>query len=67
MEANPDNLDDWLMVHQVEHQAFANILNLNNPFNLLDSDWNKEDDFYDWIANHYYIHEQIVAALNIAS
>lgn len=67
MEANPDNLDDWLMVHQVEHQAFANILNLNNPFNLLDSDWNKEEDFYDWVANHYYIHEQIVAALNISS
>jgi hypothetical protein len=67
MEANPDNLDDWLLAHQVEHNAFANLLNLNNPFNLLDSNWNVEDDFYDWVANHYYIHEQIVAALKIAS
>lgn len=66
-EADPDNLDDWLLAHQVEHQAFANILQLENPFNLLDSDWNKEEDFYDWVANHYYIHEQIVAALNITS
>ncbi len=67
IDANVDNLDDWLMVHQVEHQALANLLDLNNPFNLMDSDWNKEEDFYDWIANHLYIHEQIVAALNIAS
>ena len=23
IDANVDNLDDWLQVHQVEHQAFA--------------------------------------------
>jgi hypothetical protein len=64
-DANPDNLDDWLLAHQVEHQAFANLLNLNNPFNMLDVDWNVEDDFYDWIASHLYIHEQIGAALGV--
>jgi hypothetical protein len=66
MEANPDNLDDWLQAHQVEHQSYASLLGLNNPFNLLDTDWNREDSFYDWIANHYYIHEQIVASLNLS-
>ena len=66
-DANIDNLDDWLQAHQVEHQAFAGLLGLNNPFNLLDVDWNKEDDFYDWIASHLYIHEQIAAALNLSS
>lgn len=65
MEADLDNLDDWLQVHQDEHQAFANLLGLNNPFNLLDTDWNREIDFYDWIASHLYIHEQIVAALEL--
>lgn len=65
IDANIDNLDDWLQVHQVEHQFYANLLGLNNPFNLLDTDWNKEEDFYDWVASHYYIHEQIVAALNL--
>jgi len=67
MDANPDNLDDWLLSHQDEHQAFASLLGLNNPFNMLDVDWNVEEDFYDWIASHLYIHEQIAAALNLGS
>ena len=64
-DANTDNLDDWLLAHQVEHQSFANIIGLNNPFNMLDVDWNVEADFYDWLASHLYIHEQIAAALNL--
>ena len=66
-DANTDNLDDWLLAHQVEHQAFAGLLGLNNPFNMLDVDFNNESDFYDWIASHLYIHEQIAAALNLSS
>ena len=65
IDAETDQLDDWLLAHQVEHQAFAGFLDLNNPFNMLDVDWNVEDDFYDWVASHYYIHEQIAAALSI--
>ena len=64
-DADVNNLDDWLLAHQVEHQAFAKILNLNNPFNMLDVDFNKEDDFYDWVASHLYIHQQIAAALKV--
>jgi len=67
IDANTANLDDWLLAHQVEHQAFAGLLGLNNPFNMLDVDFNSESDFYDWIASHLYIHEQIAASLNLSS
>lgn len=65
-DINTDNLDDWLLAHQVEHQQFAAILGLNNPFNMLDVDFNNETDFYDWLASHLYIHQQIAAALNLS-
>jgi len=64
-DANIDNLDDWLLAHQVEHQAIANILGLSNPFNMLDVDFNKENDFYDWLGTHYNIHEQIASTLGL--
>ena len=65
-DADTDNLDDWLLAHQVEHQAFSSLLGLNNPFNMLDVDFNNESDFYDWIASHLYIHQQIADALNLS-
>jgi hypothetical protein len=64
-DVDTTNLDDWLMAHQVEHQAFASLLGLENPFNLLDTDWNVENDFYDWLNQHYDIHTQIIAALGL--
>lgn len=65
IDAQTSNLDDWLLAHQVEHQAFAGLLGLNNPFNMLDVDFNNESDFYDWLASHQYIHQQIVASLGL--
>jgi hypothetical protein len=65
IDADVEDLDDWLQIHQIEHQAFATILDLDNPFNLLDTDWNQEDDFYDWINTHLLIHEQIARALGV--
>lgn len=62
-DADIRNLDDWLFVHNQEHEALATQLNLDNPFQLLDADWNVEDDFYDWIGVHQTIHQQIAAAL----
>ena len=64
-DADPSNLDDWLFVHNEMHVNLANLLNLDNPFQLLDSDWRVEEDFYDWIASHLYIHEQIASALKL--
>lgn len=65
IDAETANLDDWLLAHQVEHQAFASLLGLNNPFNMLDVDLNNESDFYDWLASHLYIHQQIAASLGL--
>jgi hypothetical protein len=65
IDADVEDLDDWLQIHQIEHQAFATILDLDNPFNLLDTDWNQEDDFYDWINTHLLVHEQIARALGV--
>jgi len=62
-DADPSNLDDWLFVHNDEHQRIASELNLPNPFNLLDSDWNVEDDFYNWMSIHVTMHQQIEEAL----
>lgn len=65
IDADPDNLDDWLFVHNQEHERLANQLNLDNPFQLINADWNVEDDFYDWIGVHLSIHEQIVKVLGL--
>ena len=64
-DANIDNLDDWLLAHQVEHQALAGLLNLSNPFNMLDVNFQDESDFYDWLGTHYDIHVQIAATLGL--
>lgn len=64
-DAETDNLDDWLLIHNQEHESLATQLGLDNPFQLLDSDWNVEDDFYDWIGVHQTIHQQIAAALGV--
>jgi len=54
-----------LFVHNQEHEKIASQLRLDNPFQLLDSDWNVENDFYDWIGVHLSIHEQIIKVLNL--
>ena len=64
-DADPDNLDDWLFVHNQEHERLASQLNLDNPFQLINADWNVEDDFYDWIGVHLSIHQQIVKVLGL--
>jgi len=60
-----ENFDDWLLYHQNEHQYFASVLDLSNPFNMLDADFRKEDDFYEWVSQHYLIHTQIAASLGV--
>jgi hypothetical protein len=65
IDADPSNLDDWLLAHQVEHQSFANLLDLDNPFDMLDTDWNDESDFYDWLSSHLSIHQAIASSLGL--
>jgi hypothetical protein len=65
-DVDPDNLDDWLLAHQVEHQFLAAKLKLSNPFNMLDVDFNSQDSFYDWLATHLLAHQQIAASLKLS-
>ena len=65
MDANPNDLDDWLQAHQVEHQGFAAALNLSNPINLMDVDFNNEASFYDWLSTHLAIHQEINDTLGL--
>jgi len=65
IDADPENLDDWLFVHNQEHERLASQLNLDNPFQLINADWQVEDDFYDWIGVHLSIHQQIVKVLGL--
>jgi hypothetical protein len=64
-DAYVENLDDWLLAHQQEHQALAFYLGLSDPFNMLDVDFNSEQDFYDWLGTHLTIHEQIASTLGL--
>jgi hypothetical protein len=64
-DIDPSNIDDWLLIHNQMHENLATILNLNNPFQLLDADFNVEDDFYDWLGVHSDIHVQIAQALGV--
>ena len=66
IDADTANLDDWLFVHNQEHEALARILNLDNPFQLINADWNVEDDFYDWIGVHQTIHVLIAQQLKVS-
>lgn len=65
IDANPDNLDDWLQIHWEIHVAEDRVLGLSTPFNLLDTDWNKEPDFYEWVSAHANAHSQRIAALGL--
>lgn len=60
-----ENIDDWMLPHQAEHQAFSEYLGLANPINLLDMNWNDESQFYDWISDHYYVHAAVAASLGL--
>jgi hypothetical protein len=65
MDANPNDLEDWLLAHQSEHQSMSAALNLSNPINLLDTNWNDEASFYDWLSTHLFLHQQIQLALGL--
>ena len=65
LDANPNDIEDWLLAHQVEHQAMSSALNLSNPINLLDTNWNDESSFYDWVNTHLALQQQILSAIGI--
>ena len=64
-DADIEDLDDWLWAHSVEHNALAEQLGLENPFDLFDTDWNQEDDFYEWLQGHLSVHQSIINRLGL--
>jgi hypothetical protein len=64
-DVDVENIDDWLLPHQNEHQFFSAVLGLSNPISLLDSNWNNEEQFYDFISDHYFVHAAVAASLGI--
>ena len=64
-DADPEDVDNWLLAHYQEHQAIGSALNLDISINLLDTDWRKEEDFYDWLNLHYLMHEGIIKTLGL--
>ena len=59
-----EGLAEMLWENGVQHRL-SSILVIDNPFQLLDVDWNVEDDFYDWLGVHLTVHQQIAAALGV--
>ena len=64
-DLDPVNVDTWLLDHYQEHQSIAKILDLDISVNLLDTDWRKEESFYDWLNLHYLMHNQIIKTLGL--
>lgn len=64
-DPDPTDIDNWLLNHYQEHLAIADALNLDISVNLLDTDWRKEEDFYDWLNLHYLMHSQIIKTLGL--
>jgi len=62
---DPTDVDAWLLDHDQEHAAINAVIGLDNPADLLDTDWRKEGDFYDWLNNHYLLHAQIISTLGL--
>ena len=62
---DPTDVDAWLLDHDQEHAAINAVSGLDNPADLLDTDWRKEGDFYDWLNNHYLLHAQIISTLGL--
>ena len=64
-DAEFTDLDDWLLMHWNQHFSLADLLGLESPFQLIDTDWNQEDDFNDWVQQHLLIHQNIASTLGV--
>jgi len=61
----PDYDRDWKLFHYTEHQSIFNLLHLTNLPDLATVDFNKQDEFEDWMSQHTFVHARINAALGI--
>lgn len=61
-----DNLDqqkDWLLTHQLVHNAIDARLGLTAPADLELYDLREKDSFYDWATQHGQDHSRIFLAI----
>jgi len=64
-DADFTDLDDWLLLHYNQHLSLAETLGTASPFELIDTDWNQEDDFNDWTQAHLLLHQELAATLGV--
>jgi len=64
-DAEFTDLDDWILLHYQQHLSLSELLSTSSPFELIDTDWNQEDDFNDWVQAHLLLHQGIVAQLGL--
>jgi len=55
----PQDDKDWLLTHYNLHQAIASAFRMSGVGDLSAVDLNNESQFYDWMAYHGALHEQI--------
>lgn len=66
-QLSPINTDDfglWLYNHQTMHSQINQVLGLTG-FNLLDLDWEDQDQLQDWLNQNGDEHQRICSALGI--
>lgn len=56
-------LSDWMQLHTNLHQAEFDALNLGESVDLSQADFSQDASFYDWMAAHAFVHDQIGNAL----
>ena len=56
---------DWLLVHDKEHKAISDALNLGVPPDLNTVDFNDREQASEWLQNHYLLHQQINLVLGL--
>lgn len=61
---DPNNLGFWLYQHQISHNQVNQALGTQG-YNLLELDWQDEDQFAEWLNQNGEEHQRISAALGI--
>lgn len=60
-----DDDQNWAFVHDKEHKAISDALNLGLPPDLSTVNWKDVEESSDWLQDHYLMHQQIAQILGI--
>ena len=61
---DPNDVTAWIYFHQVMHNQFNQVLNLQGQ-DLTDLDWSNIDNVTDWVYTNSNEHQQAAAILGI--